>query len=111
MECLQEGEFGNCTDWSFPDALIDSDGTLLFGDFGAASIFSNLNTAQQRAIKTIEHRAVGYFIEDLLSICRPEHKSSKEYAQLLELSKTQLPVSNTENEYLPERAEQEPVAL
>ncbi|WP_369857652.1 leucine-rich repeat-containing protein kinase family protein [Candidatus Thalassolituus haligoni] len=47
------------------NTLINADGHLLFGDFGAASRYHNLTDAQQAGIRKIERRALGYFIEDM----------------------------------------------
>ena len=52
------------------------------GDFGAASIYDDLTIEQQQKIATIEWRAVGYFIEDLLSICHNQDQQTAQYQQL-----------------------------
>lgn len=64
------------------NVLIDADGTLLFGDFGAASDYAMLDQAQQQSIITIEQRALGYFIDDLLSICTPADRNSETFLSL-----------------------------
>ncbi len=51
------------------NTLINDEGTILFGDFGAASMYHMLPKHQQRGIKQIEQRALDYFIEDLNRIC------------------------------------------
>ncbi|WP_373081599.1 leucine-rich repeat-containing protein kinase family protein [Zhongshania sp.] len=51
------------------NTLFDQDANILFGDFGAASMYHMLTVAQQEKIKAIEHRALGHFIEDLSGIC------------------------------------------
>lgn len=52
------------------NTLVDSDANIIFGDFGAATIYHMLSEAQQVQIKKIEQRALNYFIEDLLSVCQ-----------------------------------------
>jgi len=52
------------------NTLFDAQANIIFGDFGAASMYHMLNTQQQALIKKIEQRALDYFIDDLLSICR-----------------------------------------
>ncbi|MCJ8311573.1 MAG: protein kinase, partial [Saccharospirillaceae bacterium] len=49
--------------------LINAEGHILFGDFGAASKYSNLTDKQKLGIKKIENRAFKFFVEDLNSIC------------------------------------------
>lgn len=68
-------------DPSYSD-LAENKATILFGDFGAASIYHMLTPKQQQKIQVIEQRALNYFIEDLLSICTPEDKNSEQYQAL-----------------------------
>lgn len=49
--------------------MIDSQASVLFGDFGAASDLSRLPAKQQLAMQKVEVRAFGCLIEDLLSNC------------------------------------------
>lgn len=51
------------------NTLVDEQANIIFGDFGAASMYHMLNEKQQAHIKKIEQRALDYFIEDLMSIC------------------------------------------
>ncbi|XPF95197.1 leucine-rich repeat-containing protein kinase family protein [Colwellia sp. RE-S-Sl-9] len=51
------------------NTLFDEEANIIFGDFGAASMYHMLSDEQQGLIKTIEARALQYFIEDLLSVC------------------------------------------
>ncbi|MGJ8679170.1 leucine-rich repeat-containing protein kinase family protein [Paraglaciecola sp.] len=51
------------------NTLFDQDANIIFGDFGAASMYQMLTTDQQAKIKQIEQRALDYFVEDLKSIC------------------------------------------
>ncbi|MGI1900338.1 protein kinase domain-containing protein, partial [Vibrio campbellii] len=51
------------------NTLVNEQGEMIFGDFGAASIYGYLSEQQQTAIKTIESRALVYFIEDVCSVC------------------------------------------
>lgn len=64
------------------NTLIDDDANIISGDFGAASLYHMLNAEQQAQIELIEQRALIYFIEDLLSICAEEDRSSESYVQL-----------------------------
>lgn len=64
------------------NVLVDSNANILVGDFGAASIYDDLSVEQQQKIAAIEWRAVGYFIEDLLSICQIEDQHTALYKQL-----------------------------
>ncbi|MFT6386699.1 MAG: hypothetical protein ACJAUP_000067 [Cellvibrionaceae bacterium] len=66
------------------DDLLDKNKTsLLFGDFGAASMYHMLTAQQQIKIQTIEQRALNHFINDLLSLCAVEDKKTKQYQGLL----------------------------
>ncbi|WP_163920722.1 leucine-rich repeat-containing protein kinase family protein [Photobacterium sp. Alg240-V54] len=64
------------------NVLVDDDANILVGDFGAASIYDDLALEQQQKIAAIEWRAVGYFIEDLLSICQVNEQHTVGYQQL-----------------------------
>ncbi|MFT4938977.1 MAG: hypothetical protein ACI88A_002009 [Paraglaciecola sp.] len=64
------------------NTLVDEQANIIFGDFGAASMYHMLNQEQQEKIKQIEGRALNYFIEDLLSICVEEDQHSSDF-QLL----------------------------
>ena len=64
------------------NALVNQQGHLLFGDFGAASKYNNLTDKQQESIKKIEQRAVRHFIDDMLSLCNETDKESESYYQL-----------------------------
>lgn len=64
------------------NVLVDDNANILVGDFGAASIYDDLSSEQQQKIAAIEWRAVGYFIEDLLSICHTQDKNTALYQQL-----------------------------
>ena len=55
--------------------LIDHQANILFGDFGAASDFSVLPKKQQSIIKTVEIRAFGYLLEDLLSLIHSKEET------------------------------------
>ena len=52
------------------NTLLDDKANIIFGDFGAASMYHMLNTVQQQKIKLIESRALQHFIDDLYSVCR-----------------------------------------
>ena len=64
------------------NTLFDQDANIIFGDFGAASMYHMLNENQQAQIQKIERRALNYFIEDLLSVCVEEDKPSNQYMLL-----------------------------
>ncbi|WP_077341738.1 leucine-rich repeat-containing protein kinase family protein [Pseudocolwellia agarivorans] len=51
------------------NTLFDEEANIIFGDFGAASMYHMLSDEQQGLIKTIEARALQYFIDDLFSVC------------------------------------------
>ncbi|QHJ10371.1 E3 ubiquitin-protein ligase SlrP [Paraglaciecola mesophila] len=50
------------------NTLVDDEGNIIFGDFGAASMYHMLSESQQNKIKLIEARALNYFIEDIQSL-------------------------------------------
>jgi Leucine-rich repeat (LRR) protein len=50
------------------NTLFDDQANILFGDFGAASMYHMLSAAQQKKIQTIERRALAHFIDDLSRI-------------------------------------------
>lgn len=66
------------------NTLFDADANIIFGDFGAASMYHMLTPQQQQQIRTIEQRALHHFIDDLLSVCADADKDSKTYQDLLE---------------------------
>ncbi len=68
------------------NTLFDEQANILFGDFGAASMYHMLNDAQQKQVKQIEQRALRYFLLDLLSVCDQQDKSTDDYQQLLKLT-------------------------
>ncbi len=70
------------------NTLFDDDANILFGDFGAASMYHMLSAQQQRKIKTIEARALDYFIDDLLSVCTQEDQCSPQFIKLRKQSLT-----------------------
>lgn len=65
------------------NVLIDKEAHILFGDFGAASKYKNLEDYQQAGIQAIEKRAYNYFVEDMLSLCLEEDKHSSDYLTLV----------------------------
>ncbi len=50
------------------NTLFDADANIIFGDFGAASMYHMLNDSQQLKIRTIEERALNHFVDDLMSV-------------------------------------------
>ncbi len=71
------------------NTLFDAQGDIIFGDFGAATSYQMLTSVQQEKVRQIEHRALNHFIEDLLSICIEEDRTSAAFNVL----KEQLPLS------------------
>jgi hypothetical protein len=55
---------------------------IIFGDFGAATMYHMLTSEQQAKVKIIEYRALKHFIDDLLSVCIKVDKTSEAYALL-----------------------------
>ncbi|WP_305372440.1 leucine-rich repeat-containing protein kinase family protein [Photobacterium leiognathi] len=64
------------------NVLFDSEANILVGDFGAASIYDDQPKEIQQKMKTIESRALGYFIEDLLSVCQAQDCTSQTFQKL-----------------------------
>lgn len=64
------------------NALFDDKANIIVGDFGAATMYHMLNQKQQQQVKQIEGRALKYFIEDLLSVCKEEDRLSESYIKL-----------------------------
>ena len=64
------------------NTLFDQDANIIFGDFGAATMYHMLNEKQQAQIQQIERRALNYFVDDLLSVCAEEDKDSRQYVLL-----------------------------
>ncbi len=50
------------------NTLVDDEGNIIFGDFGAASMYHMLSESQQNKIKHIEARALVHFIEDIQNL-------------------------------------------
>lgn len=69
------------------NTLVDDEANIIFGDFGAATMYHMLTSEQQVQIKRIEARAFNYFIDDLLSICAQEDKDSIMFNELLKSKK------------------------
>jgi hypothetical protein len=66
------------------NTLFDAQGNIIFGDLGAATRYQMLSSAQQEKVQQIEHRALNYFIDDLLSICAEEDRESSAFKGLKE---------------------------
>ena len=64
------------------NTLFDEESNIIFGDFGAASMYHMLPLPVQAVIKAIEKRALNHFIDDLLSICVPEEMKTDIYQHL-----------------------------
>ncbi len=65
------------------NTLFDCQGNIIFGDFGAATSYQMLTSAQQEKIQKIEQRALMHFIDDLLSVCHKEDRHSKDFKKLM----------------------------
>tara|TARA_R110000772_G_scaffold25894_6_gene67217 strand:- start:4290 stop:5480 length:1191 start_codon:yes stop_codon:yes gene_type:complete len=50
------------------NTLFDDEGNIIFGDFGAASMYHMLSESQQAKIKKIEARALMHFMDDMQSL-------------------------------------------
>ena len=50
------------------NTLFDADANIIFGDFGAASMYHMLSESQQQKIRIIEERALNHFVDDLMSV-------------------------------------------
>jgi Protein kinase domain/Leucine rich repeat len=66
------------------NTLFDSQGNIIFGDFGAATNYQMLTPTQQEKVKKIESKALKHFVDDLLSICAEEDRTTNEFYQLKE---------------------------
>ncbi|TVU59340.1 protein kinase [Vibrio atlanticus] len=64
------------------NTLVNEQGLMIFGDFGAATIYGYLTEEQQQGIRRIEARALKYFIEDLLTVCTASDINSELYKKL-----------------------------
>ncbi|KXO12958.1 serine/threonine protein kinase [Moritella sp. JT01] len=64
------------------NTLFDVDANIIFGDFGAATMYHMLTDTQQAQVKQIEHRALLHFIDDLLSVCIKEDQESDKFKRL-----------------------------
>ena len=64
------------------NTLFSENADIIFGDFGAATMYHMLTESQQASIKNIEKRALRHFIDDLLSICDESEKASTEFLSL-----------------------------
>ena len=51
------------------NTMINKDGDVLFGDFGAATNLASLPDAQTALIERVEVRAFGNLLDDLLGLC------------------------------------------
>lgn len=65
------------------NTLFDDQANIIFGDFGAATMYHMLTPSAQQQIKRIERRALNHFIDDLLQICDQADKNTDQYQTLL----------------------------
>ena len=70
--------------------LSEGSGHVLFGDFGAASFCGGLADSVRGGIQRIERRALGFFIEDLLTVCDSSDVADEQYAQLQQKARAYL---------------------
>ncbi len=64
--------------------LIDGNGHSLLGDFGAATLYENIDDTECGSFERLEVRAFACLLEDMLDRCRPEDLSShKEIVEVL----------------------------
>ncbi|TWX73333.1 leucine-rich repeat-containing protein kinase family protein [Colwellia sp. C1TZA3] len=61
------------------NTLFDENANIIFGDFGAATMYHMLTSEQQTLIQQIERRALYCLIEDLLSICHRQEQDSPKF--------------------------------
>ena len=64
------------------NTLFNDNADIIFGDFGAATMYHMLTEPQRALVKKIEARALSHFIDDLLSICNEHDRQSTEYKAL-----------------------------
>ncbi|MGF1699294.1 leucine-rich repeat-containing serine/threonine-protein kinase [Photobacterium makurazakiensis] len=64
------------------NTLFDDAANIIFGDFGAASMYHMLTADQQQKIKQIEQRALVHFIDDLVSVCVEADRNHETICQL-----------------------------
>lgn len=64
------------------NTLFDQQSNIIFGDFGAASMYHMLSPIIQTTIREIEQRALLHFIDDLLNVCKTEDRKSEHYQNL-----------------------------
>ena len=64
------------------NTLINEQGQMIFGDFGAATIYGYLTEEQKQGIRRIEARALKYFIDDLLTVCAKQDVGSELHSRL-----------------------------
>lgn len=65
------------------NTLFDDEANIIFGDFGAATMYHMLTSEQQLLIQKIEARALKHFIDDVLSVCQAQDKHSEAYKKLV----------------------------
>lgn len=70
------------------NTMINHDGHVMFGDFGAATQLHNLPEIQQQQFERIEVRAFGNLLDDLLGLCeaKRELEADGTFAELKKLA-------------------------
>ncbi|USD68251.1 leucine-rich repeat-containing protein kinase family protein [Vibrio sp. SCSIO 43136] len=66
------------------NTLFDQDANIIFGDFGAATMYHMLSDDQQQQVRRIEQRALNHFIDDLLSVCELNDHNDARFIALRE---------------------------
>ncbi|WP_019029343.1 leucine-rich repeat-containing protein kinase family protein [Colwellia piezophila] len=64
------------------NTLFDDQGNIIFGDFGAATSYQMLTPTQQIKVQQVEHRALNHFIDDLLTVCALQDRTSEAFKLL-----------------------------
>ena len=64
------------------NTLVNEQSQMIFGDFGAATIYGYLTEEQKQGIRRIEARALKYFIDDLLTVCAKQDVGSELHSRL-----------------------------
>lgn len=65
------------------NTLVDADGSTLFGDFGAASVYDHTDDDTPAALERLEVSAFGHLLDDLLTLSR--NSSEQQALKKLEL--------------------------
>jgi len=64
------------------NTMFDKEANIIFGDFGAATMYHMLSDEHQKLIQIIERRALNHFIDDLLSISNEQEQHSPQFKMI-----------------------------